>query len=397
MDSSQKQIKRIKKVYNILYELNFFRSFVIQDKCNLPHYIDPNQFIDDDEQQEILSEFLMPFVKPGDKHLDLIEFLIQKISKDTFDKCVLYEDDPYEYRVKRIRIMSSRLGILGQSKFSKNQNFSKVIEGKSGVEPSVKFIYELAKLAKAYLKTKRQERELTHRQLFLECTYTMNNLINIDINPFSVDFPIENELMQHDDIQFYLNNIEEEVNKDNEFLEGIQEEEESKNQDHQYDDEQLQIIDTYINQIEKDVLESFEMCKEDLASYKNQLDFLRDQILQQIQITFDQNQQFLQRIFDLGKKETSKLQKKIQQQDFDKQDEKIISIDSKFQKIYRNLQQIQEQLVTCNNRYHIDERLQNLVEKIALFDQDLQESNQQAQQYLNNNQDFMDKNNMLVN
>ncbi|KAL4456230.1 hypothetical protein ABPG74_014191 [Tetrahymena malaccensis] len=361
MDSSQKQIKRIKKVYNILYELNFFRSFVIQDKCNLPNYIDPDQFIDDDEQQEILSEFLMPFVKPGDKHLDLIEFLIKKISKDTFDKCVLYEDDPYEYRVKKIRIMSSRLGILGQSKFSKNLNFSKVIEGKSGVEPSVKFIYELAKLAKSYLKTQRQERELAHRQLFLECTYTMNNLINVDINPFSVDFPIENELLQHDDIQFYINNIEEEVNKDNEFLEGIQEEK-SKNQDQLQDEEQPQILDNYINQIEKDVLESFEMCKEDLASYKNQLDFLKDQILQ---------------IFDLGRKETSKLQKKIQQLDFDKQDEKIIQIDSKFQKIYRNLQQLQEQLIACNNRYHIDERLQNLVEKISQFDQDLQQNNQE--------------------
>ncbi|EAR96359.2 hypothetical protein TTHERM_00189280 (macronuclear) [Tetrahymena thermophila SB210] len=356
MDSSQKQIKRIKKLYNILYELNFFRSFVIQDKCNLPNYIDPNQFTDDDEQQEILSEFLMPFIKPGDKHLDLIEFLIKKISKDTFEKCVLYEDDPYEFRVKRIRIMSSRLGILGQSKFSKNLNFSKVIEGKSGVEPSVKFIYELSKLTKSILKTKRQERELTHRQLFLECTYTMNNLINVDINPFSVDFPIENELLQHDDIQFYVNNIEEEVNKDNELLEGIQ----AERSNNQQDDEQSQLMDAYINQIEKDVLESFELCKEDLASYKNQLDFLKDQIL---------------KIFDLGRKETSKLQKKIQQQDFDKQDEKIITIDSKFQKIYRNLQQIQDQLITCNNKYHIDDRLQNLVEKITQFDQDLKQSN----------------------
>lgn len=48
-----------------------------------------------------------------------------------------------------------------------------MIEGRSGMEASLRFIYELAKFVKASLKTKQPERELMHRRIFLDCVHAM--------------------------------------------------------------------------------------------------------------------------------------------------------------------------------------------------------------------------------
>lgn len=62
----------------------------------------------------------------------------------------------------------------------------------------------------------------------------------MDANPFSVDFPLENELLEHDDIGFRISCIEEEVTRDREHNkikssqgedENIDDEEDEKNLD----------------------------------------------------------------------------------------------------------------------------------------------------------------------
>jgi len=73
--------------------------------------------------------------------------------------------------LKGVRVLSLRIGVFPQSKFSKNLNMMKVIEGKSGLEATTRYIYDLAKLCKAYLKTKKDSRAFNHRQLFIECSY----------------------------------------------------------------------------------------------------------------------------------------------------------------------------------------------------------------------------------
>jgi hypothetical protein len=52
-------------------------------------------------------------------------------------------------RIRRIKVCLAKIGCLRLSKFSKNQDLSKVIEGLCGLEQSFGLVYKLAKFAKA--------------------------------------------------------------------------------------------------------------------------------------------------------------------------------------------------------------------------------------------------------